>query len=158
MDGVYFARGIKSKAETWSAYRQGSSSNCSIRLTNEVADDRYWPLLVGGVPFKGITQHVTSGDHTMTFYLTMYGYNDYSEIMNRFFVTIELPNGKRIFSEEGSWQLDTDSVWENLDGYTSYKLTIPFHMDEEGDISTSFQWSWYMVGAATFVDPFPTIA
>lgn len=158
MAGAYFARGIKSKAETWSAYRQGSSSNCSIRLTNEVADDRYWPLLVGGVPFKGITQHVTAGDHTMTFYLTMYGYNDYSEIMNRFFVTIELPNGKRIFSEEGSWQLDTDSVWENLDGYTSYKLTIPFHVDKEGDISTSFQWSWYMVGAATFVDPFPTIA
>ena len=158
MEGAYFARGIKSKAETWSAYRQGSSSNCSIRLTNEVADDRYWPLLVGGVPFKGITQHVTAGDHTMTFYLTMYGYNDYSEIMNRFFATIELPNGERIFSEEGNWQLDGESVWENLDGYTSYKLTIPFHMEEEGDISTSFQWSWYMVGAATFVDPFPTIA
>lgn len=158
MEGAYFARGIKSKAETWSAYRQGSSSNCSIRLTNEVADDRYWPLLVGGVPFKGITQHVTAGDHTMTFYLTMYGYNDYSEIMNRFFATIELPNGERVFSEEGNWQLDDESVWENLDGYTSYKLTIPFHMEEEGDISTSFQWSWYMVGAATFVDPFPTIA
>lgn len=158
MVGAYFARGVKSKAETWSTYRQGSSSNCSIRLTNEVADDRYWPLLVGGVPFKGITQHVTAGDHTLTFYLTMYGYNDYSEIVNRFFSTIELPNGKRVFSEEGNWQLDTDSVWENLDGYTSYKLTIPFHMDEEGDITTSFQWSWYMVGAATFVDPFPTIA
>ena len=88
----------------------------------------------------------------------MYGYNDYSEIVDRFHAVIELPNGERVFSEEGSWQLEEDSVWENLDGYTSYKLTIPFSMDEEGDISTSFQWSWYMVGAATFVDPFPTIA
>lgn len=94
--------------------------------------------LVGGVPFKGITQHVTAGAHTLTFYVTMYGYNDYSEIVDRFHAVIELPNGERVFSEEGSWQLDEDSVWENLDGYTSYKLTIPFSMDEEGDISTSF--------------------
>lgn len=158
MEGAYFVRNIKSRAETWSVYRQGSQSNCSLRLTNETADDRYWPLKVGGVPFRGITQHVTAGDHTMTFYVTMYGYNDYSEIMNRFSAIIDLPTGERVFSQAGNWELDETSVWENLDGYTSYKLTIPFHMEEEGDISTSFQWFWYMVGAATFVDPFPTIA
>lgn len=158
MEGAYFARNIKSKAETWSVYRQGSSSNCSLRLTNETANDRYWPLQIGGVPFKGITQHVTAGDHTLTFYVTMYGYNDYSEIRHRFSAIIELPNGERVFSQAGNWELDETSVWENLDGYTSYKLTIPFHMEEEGDIVTSYSWFWYMVGAATFVDPFPTIA
>ena len=79
-------------------------------------------------------------------------------IKDKFHVIVETPSGERFFSEEGSWQLDTDSVWENLDGYTSYKLTIPFHMEVEGDIVTSYTWSWYMVGAATFVDPFPVIA
>lgn len=158
LDGAYMCRNAHSKAETWSVYRQGSTSNCSLRLTNEAKDDKKWPLMVGGVPFKGVTQHVTQGDHTITFYLTMYGYNDYSVIKDKFHVIVETPSGERFFSEEGNWELDEESVWENLDGYTSYKLTIPFHMEEEGDIVTSYTWSWYMVGAATFVDPFPTIA
>lgn len=157
MDGAYMCRNAHSKAEAWSVYRQGSTSTCSIRLTNDVKDDKNWPLVVGGAPFKGITQHVTQGDHTITFYLTMYGYNDYSTIKDKFHVIVEIPSGEKIFSEEGNWALDEESVWENLDGYTSYKLTIPFHMEEEGDIVTSYTWSWYMVGAATFVDPFPTI-
>ena len=69
-----------------------------------------------------------------------------------------LKAGERVYSQTANWELDESSVWENLDGYTSYKLTIPFHMEEEGDISTPLQWYWYMVDAATFVDPFPTIA
>lgn len=157
MDGAYMCRNAHSKAEAWSVYRQGSASTCSIRLTNEAKDDKKWPLVVGGAPFKGITQHVTQGDHTITFYLTMYGYNDCSAIKDKFHVIVETPSGEKFFSEEGNWALDEESVWENLEGNTSYKLTIPFHMEEEGDIVTSYTWSWYMIGAATFVDPFPTI-
>lgn len=77
-EGAYFARNFKSKAETWSSYRQGSASMCSIKLTNETADDRYWPITIGCDPFKGITQTVTAGEHTLTMYLALTGYNDSS--------------------------------------------------------------------------------
>lgn len=156
-EGNYTVRSKSSQVQTWSVYRVGSDSTCSLRLSNEIQDDAGRPIKIGGAPFKGITKHVTAGDHTLTFYLALYGYNNTDDIKKRFQVVINLPDGTQVFSQAGNWFSDT-STWENVDGATAYRVEIPFTMAAEGDITVSYTWYWYMVDAATFVDPFPVIS
>jgi len=157
-EGNFTVRSRFSQAQTWSVYRVGSTSNCSIRLSNEIQNDSRRPIEIGGAPFKGITLPASAGERTLTFHMTLYGYNDPTEIPEHFQATIELPDGSKIFSQAGHWEAEDDAVWENVDGSTSFKLTIPFTMPEDGNVTVSYRWFWYMVDAATFVDPFPVIA
>jgi hypothetical protein len=106
----------------------------------------------------------------------MNGYNDFSMIKDRMRIKILLPNGtvtsnntvlpnagNFVCSNEGNWMVDSASQWNNIDEYEGmtekYKCEIPFEIKEgeTGEIEFEYQFSWYMVGAATFVDPWPVI-
>ncbi len=156
--GNYTVRNSFSSCKTWSINRVGSTGGCSLKLLNETAGDTSFPLLIGGEPFKGISSTVTAGDHVATIYLTMCGYNDYTQIKDKFRCRIRRADGSIVCQNQGNWSEDTVSVWENVEGSTSYKLEIPFHMDEAGEIEFEYQFSWYMQGAATYLDPYPSIS
>lgn len=157
--GNYTVRNSFSTCVTWSINRVGSVGGCSLKLTNETTDDTNFPLLLGGEPFKGISSQVTAGQHVATIYLTMYGYNDFSQIADKFRCRITRPDGTMVFSSiNGNWSQDNESVWENVEGSTSYRLDIPFTMDEAGEIEFEYQFSWYMKGASTYLDPYPSIS
>jgi hypothetical protein len=116
-------------------------------------------LLIGGLPFKGVTKHVpAAGKYTATIYATTSGYNDPSQIVDHLNVRM-LADNKFMCSDVGVWSEDTESTWENIDGTSvkAFKLVIPFEVTEEQDVEFEYSFSWYMVGGATFLDPHPII-
>lgn len=156
--GNYTVRGSYSQAETWSVNRTGSTATCSLKLSNSTKNDYRWPLRIGGEPFKGITMHAAAGDRKATIYMTLYGYNNPDDIKKKFNATLYLPDGSKVFSQEGNWDIDIESQWNDIDGSTSYKLEIPFHMNTEGDVEFSYTFAWYMADAAVYLDPYPVIS
>lgn len=156
--GNYTVRNRRSFCKTWSVNRIGSVGGCTLKLYNETDEDWAFPLLIGGEPFKGVTKAVTAGSHTATIYLTMYGYNDFTQIKDRFKVRIKLPDGTSVYSQQGNWSVDETSVYENIEDNTSYKLEIPFEVAEAGDVEFEYQFSWFRIGGATYLDPHPIIS
>ncbi len=166
--GNYTASNARNKCETWSIYRTGSVTDCSLKFSNETGSSATQPLRVGGRPFKGITSTVSAGSYIATIYLTMYGYNDYADIASHFQCLINISDTDHISSViTGVWTEDTTSEWNNIEQGTAYKLEIPFTIaettDDEGNTITEYEvefeysWQWYMAGAATYVDPYPVI-
>lgn len=93
--GNYTCRNLRHFCQTWSIYRTGADNNCTLKLFNESTSGAQLncPLKIGGLPFKGITKHVTAGTHTATIYLTTYGYTTPSDIVNHLKVYIKTTGG-----------------------------------------------------------------
>ena len=155
LEGNFVARNKPAKAETWSVYRTGGHS-CTLRFVCEVADIANYPLRIGDLPFAGIKRHLQKGINKCTFYMTMFGYNDYSQIKDKMRFRAKLPSGLYVGSN-GEWSEDNDTVWNNIELNTSYKYTFYIEMEEEGDVEFSYQFWWYMLGGYTYLDPFPAV-
>lgn len=168
--GNYTSRTGYSYCQTWSTKCNASNTGCSLKLTNNEADDWSWPLRIGYDPFRGIVKKVkdcipnfdadnfTPGMYNAVFYLALYNYNNrFDEIKDRLFIRIKLPDGSFVYSNSGICEQD-DSTWEDANGATPYKFTIPVYIgDSNGDIEVDFTWSFYMRDAMTFLDPYPTL-
>lgn len=158
ISGNYTVRNSFSDCRTWSANRVGSVCGCSLKLTNESGeDDTMYPLVIAGEPFKGINVQASSGDHTAVVYLAMSGYNDFTKIKDKFRIKITKPDGSFVTSKDGNWSEDKGSQWSNIEGQTQYKCEIPFTLEEDGEVQFEYQFSWYMQGGATYLDPYPEI-
>lgn len=155
LEGNFVARNKPAKAETWSVYRTGGHS-CTLRFVCEVANIANYPLRIGDLPFAGIKRHLQKGINKCTFYMTMFGYNDYSQIKDKMRFRAKLPSGLYVGSN-GEWSEDNDTVWNNIELNTSYKYTFYIEMEEEGDVEFSYQFWWYMLGGYTYLDPFPAV-
>ena len=156
--GNYFVRNQKSFCRTWSVAREGSESGCSLKLYNESgSSDIDFPLMVGGLPFKGIAKTVTAGSHVARIYATTYGYNDASMIMDKLRVKLTFADKSSITSFDGKWTEDTTTVWNNIEAGKAYVLEIPFTVDEDQEIEFEYSFSWDMIGGATYLDPHPVI-
>nr|DAG42796.1 MAG TPA: hypothetical protein [Bacteriophage sp.] len=155
LEGNFVARNRPAKAETWSVYRTGGHS-CTLRFVCEVADIVNYPLRIGDLPFAGIKRHLQKGINKCTFYMTMFGYNDYTQIKDKMRFRAKLPSGLYVGSN-GEWSEDTETVWNNIELNTSCKYTFYIDMEEEGDVEFSYQFWWYMLGGYTYLDPFPAI-
>lgn len=158
-NGNFFVRTQREFCKTWSVNRVGSVGGCSLKLYNESeGENRRYPLLIGGAPFKGITKSVQRGNHVAKIYATTFGYNDPNEIGNHLRVRIKRTDGSIISGFDGNWSLDTTSTWENIESHTSFVLEIPFSVDDAQDIEFEYAFSWAYVGAATYLDPHPIIS
>lgn len=155
LEGNFVARNRPAKAETWSVYRTGGHS-CTLRFVCEVADIVNYPLRIGDLPFAGIKRHLQKGINKCTFYMTMFGYNDYTQIKDKMRFRAKLPSGLYVGSN-GEWSEDTETVWNNIELNTSCKYTFYIDMEEEGDVEFSYQFWWYMLGGYTYLDPFPAV-
>ena len=155
LEGNFVARNKPAKAETWSVYRTGGHS-CTLRFVCEVADIANYPLRIGDLPFAGIKRHLQKGINKCTFYMTMFGYNDYSQIKDKMRFRAKLPSGLYVGSN-GVWSEDNETVWNNIELNSSYKYTFYIDMKEEGDVEFSYQFWWYMLGGYTYLDPFPAV-
>ena len=155
LEGNFVARNRPAKAETWSVYRTGGHS-CTLRFLCEVSDISEYPLRIGDLPFAGIKRHLQAGINKCTFYMTMFGYNDYSQIKDKMRFRAKLPSGLYV-GQNGEWSEDNDTVWNNIELNTSYKYTFYIEMEEAGDVEFSYQFWWYMLGGYTYLDPFPEI-
>lgn len=157
--GNYFVRNQRSFCRTWSVNRVGSYGGCSLKLSNESGgSDWNYPLLVGGLPFKGVTKTCESaGNYIAKIYATTYGYNDPSMISDMLKVRITKEDKSIVTSYDGNWSRDETSVWENIEAGTAYVLEIPFTVDKAQDIEFEFAFSWDMIGGATYLDPHPVI-
>ncbi len=155
LEGNFVARNRPAKAETWSVYRTGGHS-CTLRFVCEVADIVNYPLRIGDLPFAGIKRHLQKGINKCTFYMTMFGYNDYTQIKDKMRFRAKLPSGLYVGSN-GEWSEDTETVWNNIELNTSCKYTFYIDMKEEGDVEFSYQFWWYMLGGYTYLDPFPAV-
>ena len=157
--GNYFVRNQRSFCRTWSVNRVGSYGGCSLKLSNESGgSDWNYPLLIGGLPFKGITKTCESaGNYIAKIYATTYGYNDSSMISDMLKVRITKEDKTIVTSYDGIWSRDVNSVWENIEAGTAYVLEIPFTIDKAQDIEFEFSFSWDMIGGATYLDPHPVI-
>lgn len=158
-NGNYFVRNQRSFCRTWSVNRVGSHGGCSLKLSNESGgSDWNFPLLIGGLPFKGITKHCpAAGNYTIKIYATTYGYNDPSMIRDQLKVRVTKEDKTMVTSFDGVWKEDTTSVWENIEAGTAFVLEIPITVDKEQDIEFEFAFSWDMIGGATYLDPHPVI-
>lgn len=158
-DGNYFVRNQRSFCRTWSVNRVGSYGGCSLKLSNESGDsDWNFPLLIGGLPFKGVTKNCpTAGSYVAKIYATTYGYNDPSMISDQLKVRLTKADKTIVTSFDGEWKPDTSSTWENIEAGTAYVLEIPFTVDEAQDIEFEFAFSWDMIGGATYLDPHPVV-
>ena len=155
--GNYTVRNSFTDCKTWSVNRVGSVGGCTLKLTNETTDDFNFPLKIGGEPFKGIAVQVAAGSHVAKIYAAMYGYNNFAQIIDRFQCKITLPDGTFVTAADGNWYEDTESSWENIEGHTVYRLEIPFELSEAGEVLFEYSFSWYMIGGATYLDPYPVI-
>ena len=155
LEGNFVARNKPAKAETWSVYRTGGHS-CTLRFVCEVADIANYPLRIGDLPFAGIKRHLQKGINKCTFYMTMFGYNDYTQIKDKMRFRAKLPSGLYVGSN-GEWSEDNETVWNNIELNTSYKYTFYIDMETEGDVEFSYQFWWYMLGGYTYLDPFPAV-
>lgn len=159
ISGNYTARNSFSDCRTWSVNRVGSTGGCTLKLTNESGqDDTMFPLIIAGEPFKGIAIQTSAGEHVATFYAALFGYNDFSQIANKLRIKITKPDGTIVTSMSGNWVVDTESVWENVEGHTVYRCDVPFLLEESGEIQVEYQFSWYMQGGVTYLDPYPVIS
>lgn len=156
--GNYTVRNSFSECRTWSVNRVGSVGGCSLKLINESGvDDTKFPLVIAGEPFKGISIAASSGDRVAVIYLAMYGYNDFTQVKDKFRIKITKPDGSFVTSMDGNWSEDSDSQWINVEGHTQYKCEIPFTLEEDCEVQFEYQFSWYMQGGVTYLDPYPEI-
>lgn len=155
--GNYTVRNSFTDCRTWSVNRVGSVGGCTLKLSNETTDDFNYPLKIGGEPFKGIAIQTTAGSHVAKIYVAMYGYNDFTQIIDRLNCKITLPDGSFVTAFDGNWYEDTESSWENIEGHTVYRLEIPFELSEAGEVLFEYSFSWYMIGGSTYLDPYPVI-
>ena len=158
-DGNYCVRNQRSFGKTWSVNRVGSYGGCSIKLYNDSqGSDWNFPLMIGGLPFKGITKNCPSaGSYIARIYATTYGYDNPEQIADRVKVRITKKDQTIISSFDGNWKLDTTSTWENIESGTAYVLEIPFTVDEAQDVEFEFEFSWEVNGGSTYLDPHPVI-
>ena len=158
--GNYFVRNSRSFCRTWSVAREGSHAGCSLKLFNESGGgDWNHPLLIGGLPFKGISKIIASaGSHVATIYVTTYGYNDPSMIMDKLRIKMTKADGTVLTTADGTWSEDTTTVWNNIEAGTAYKFELPFTTAEANEeVEFEFAFSWDMIGGATYLDPHPVI-
>ena len=157
--GNYTARNSYSECRTWSVNRVGSVGGCSLRLTNESGyDDNTYPLNIAGEPFKGISISAAAGNRKAIVHVAMYGYNDFTQVAEKFRIKITRPDGSYEMSTvSGTWSVDDASEWENVEGQTQYKCEIPFTLAEDCQVQFEYQFAWAMKGGVLYLDPYPDI-
>ena len=159
VSGNYTCRNGLSFCTTWSIYRTGSSSQCSLKLQNNTTTDLNAPLRIGGTPFKGITVNVSKGTKVAKLYVTTHGYNAPSDIKEHLFVRIKREDGSIITDVEGNWEVDESSEWNNIEQGTAFVLSIPITISNDNgeDLEFEYSFNWAFRDASVFVDPYPVI-
>ena len=155
LEGNFVARNKPAKAETWSVYRTGGHT-CTLRFLCEISDIASYPLRIGDLPFAGIKRHLQKGINKCTFFMTTFGYNNPAQIKDKMRFRAKLPSGLYVGSN-GTWDEDSETVWNNIELHTPFKYTFYIEMEEEGDVEFSYQFWWYMLGGYTYLDPFPQV-
>jgi hypothetical protein len=155
--GHYVCRSVNYVCDTWNVHRVGGSP-AVFKLANNSADGS-GGLSLGRQPFQGMrVMPEEPGKYLLRVHCAAKAFTDLSELGRKVVAQVAVPRSggtfETVFSNAaGRWSRDAESVWENDDDLTAFKLEIPVEVTEAGALDVKIHYSWYSIAGYFYLDP-----